>query len=271
MNRTVPASREPRVFARDASRFVAVLALAAGLLACAAPACLAADAPPDGATILARYAAAMGGAAWDSLQNMVLHKVLSLQGTNVQVGVTEYRARPNRMYVIQDSPAGKGYVGVTGEDAWEYSVQQGSKLLEGQEQADALREAHFDGLVKWKKGYRLADAAGVDTVGNRPCYKVVMKPRMGSPETMWFDEETGLLARVEGTYESTQLGTTTARTEYSDYRKIGNVMLPHKSITDMRGQRIVITMVEVELNKELDADRFDPPSEVRKLISAKKP
>ncbi|HVP38908.1 MAG TPA: hypothetical protein VMS93_06950 [Candidatus Saccharimonadales bacterium] len=259
--------RAPRYRGRLAA--AAVAALAALALFPAAP-CRAAEALPDGPAVLAKYAQAVGGvAAWDSIHNRVTQMVISVKGTNTQMNLTEYRARPNKEYAMLDTPDGKFLSGVVGESAWEYSVAQGPKLLDYQDQADAMRDAIFDGLVHWRSGYRTAETVGVDTLPGKPCYKLTLKPRVGSPETMYFEVDTGLLAMVEGNYETSTMGTVNRKTYFSDYRKVGSVLVPYLVTQDALGQRITQTIVEIQLNTDLSDDRFDPPSQVQELIKAK--
>ncbi len=270
MTRHGSCAHGPRRTLRPIATILAT-AFAAALLAGLALPCLAADALPDGPAVLAKYAQAVGGvAAWDSLKNMVTQGVYGAMGSNSQLGYTEYRARPNKLYVVLDSPQGKFMSGAGGEDAWEYSVQQGSRLLEAQELADKLRDAVFGGLVYFRSAYRTPETVGVDTVSGRPCYKVTMRPKLGSPETMYFDVENGLLVMIDGTYESTERGPFNAKTYPSDWRKVGSVLVPYKTATDALGQRLVLTVTEAQVNADLPDDRFDPPSEVKGLLEARK-
>ena len=42
--------------------------------------------------------------------------------------------------------------------------------------------------------YTKVETTGVETVNNQPCYRVVMTPPKGKPETRYFDQKTGLAA-----------------------------------------------------------------------------
>jgi len=249
---------------------IPAVALAIALLLCPSPPCSAAGPAPDGPAVLARYAEAVGGvAAWDSIRNSVSQVVLEIQGTNMRMNVTEFRGRPNFQYVMLDLPDGKVLSGVYKGYAWESSVAAGPRLLDGQEQADAVREASFDQLVHWRAAYRTAEVTGADTVEGHPCHKVVMKPRLGAPQTMYFDVDSGLLWRVDATFETTQMGTVNTKGVLSDYRKVGGVLVAHKQVTDVLGQRRIGTIVEQQFNADLPADRFDPPVKVMELLKAK--
>jgi hypothetical protein len=265
-----PESRSPWKRLFPAVPALALMLSLAAPCGAAEPAATPATGLPDGPAVLAKYAAAVGGvAAWDSIHNSKSRSVVTYQGTNTVLSSIEYRTRPNRVYTILDTPAGKFTSGVFDGNAWEYSVKQGSRLLEGQEQADAVRDANFDGLVHWRAMYRSCENTGVDTLGGRACYKVTLKPRLGPPETDYFDVESGLLTRSEGSHETQASGVATFKSEISDYRKVGEVLVAHKTQTDVLGQRLIVTITELEYNVELESDRFDPPSEVKSLIKAR--
>jgi hypothetical protein len=230
----------------------------------------AAAGPPDGAAVMDRYVAVTGGkAAYDSVQNRVMHGTLDLAAMNIKLDLTEYQARPNKSYVVVESQViGKIESGVSGGCAWETSTMTGPRLLEGAEEQETMRNAIFDLTENWRRIYPKADVVAADTVDGRLCWKVVLTPRFGRTRTHWFDQETGLIQKTEVVSES-PAGTVTAIVRPGDYRKVGGILMPHRAETEVLGQKRVLTVHSVEQNVALPANRFDPPADVQKLIDAK--
>jgi len=247
----------------------AIAAVALGL-SLALGAAAAAAAPPAGAAVMDRYVEATGGkAAYDSVQNRVVHATLELPAQNVKLDVTQYQARPNQVYVVIESQViGKIESGVSGGFAWETSTMTGPRLKEGAEEQETMRDAIFDLMANWRRTYPKAEVAGADTVDGRPCWKVALTPRFGRARTNWFDQETGLMQKTEFVSES-PMGTVTAIVRPGDYRKVGSLLMPHRAETEVLGQKRILTIHSVEQNVVLPANRFDPPADVKKLIDAK--
>jgi zinc protease len=230
----------------------------------------AAAAPPDGAAILDRYVEVTGGkAAYDSVQNRVVHATLEIPAQSIKLDVTHYQARPNQSYsVVESQVLGKIESGVSGGFAWESSTMAGPRLKDGAEEQEAMREAAFDMMASWRRYFPKAELAGEDTVGGRRCWKVVMTPRFGRPRTNWFDQETGLVQKSEFVAESAA-GAVAATVYPGDYRKVGGILMPFRAETTVLGQKRILTIHSVEQNVELPAKRFAPPADVQKLIDAK--
>jgi hypothetical protein len=248
---------------------VTALALAAlpGLVRCSR----AAGATADAAKLLDRYIEVTGGkAAHDSFRSSVTKMTLTLPAQDLTFAVTLYQARPNQQYTLLESPiTGKIESGVHGEVAWELSAVTGPRLKEGQEKADALRDATFDAMASWRDLYAKAELAGVDTVGGKVCDKVVLTPATGRPRTAYFDRASGLIQRYDASVES-PAGTVAVQTLIGDYRKEGALLMPHRTETKAMGQKRVMTVDSMAVIVDLPAGRFDPPAEVSKLLEAKK-
>jgi hypothetical protein len=54
---------------------------------------------------------------------------------------------------------------------------------------------------------------------------------------------------------------------YSDYRKEGDVLVPHKVVTHVATMELVMTVDSVQTNTEIPKDKFDPPAEVKALMN----
>ena len=95
--------------------------------------------------------------------------------------------------------------------------------------------------------------------------KVVVTPKDGKPQTLYFDQESNLAVRVDMVVEN-PMGTIPFTSYMSDYRDIDGILIPHTVEVEVMGQKRVIKTESVEHNVELPADRFALPAEVRSIL-----
>jgi hypothetical protein len=222
---------------------------------------------PAAAKILDRYVAAIGGTAvYDKAMNSVSKGTLDIPAAGVQLDVTVYSARPNKVRSIAESPAvGAFDRGTDGKIFWDTSTMQGARLLEGEELAEAMREAAFEGLVYWRAQYDSVATAGVDTVDGSPCDEVVMKADGGKPRTLSFDRSSGLLVK-SSSIVTTQMGDIPVDAYIGDYRKVGDMLSSFKSTIKVMGQDRIMTLSSIEYNVAIPDTMFTPPADVQKLL-----
>jgi len=222
---------------------------------------------PDADKILERYVTATGGrAAYDKLQNSVSKATLDIPSVGITIDLMVYSARPNKFRSIAQSPAiGSIERGTDGKIFWEKSIMQGARILEGEELADALREAAFEGLAYWRTIYDSVAVAGVDTVTGSLCDKVVMKAKGGKPRTLFFDQKSGLITKTQS-IASTQMGDIPIDAFVSDYREVGGVLQAYKTVMSIMGQERVITATSIEYNASIPDSIFAIPAEVQALL-----
>jgi len=244
---------------------VGALALAAGTGAARAQA---PAAPlPTGDAVLAKYVEVTGGAAaYDALKNQVVHARMEIMGAGVVIALTVYSAPPANLYTLVESEAtGRMESGVSDGVVWENSALRGAIVKEGIERDDALRDATFFRMAHWKEHVKSAECTGAADVGGKPAYRVVLTPKAGSPQTFYFDKESGLLVRTEATVTSAA-GAVQVVAEPGDFRKVDGIMIPFTNRMQVMGQQRVVTVDKVEHNVALPPDRFALPAEIKALV-----
>lgn len=241
------------------------LVLSAGSVPAAAQA--AAAAVPAGDAVLAKYIDATGGvAAYDAIKNRVVHARMEILGAGIVLSLTVYAAPPSNTYTVVESEAtGRIESGVSDGVAWENSAIRGAIVKDGVERDDALRDAIFDRMAHWKDHLKSAECTGVADVGGRPAYRVVATPKAGSPQTFYFDKESGLIVRTETMVQS-PAGAVAVVAEPGDYRKVDGIMMPFTNRVELMGQKRVLSVEKVEHNVTLPADRFALPAEIKPLV-----
>ena len=227
----------------------------------------AADDLPKAETILDKYVEATGGkAAYDKLHNMVIVGSMSFGAMGVKATMTSYRAEPNKSYTEIEIPGmGKIQDGSDGTTAWSLSAMQGPHIKDGDEKAEAMREAQFNEETQWRKLYKEVKTEGIETVNGKDCYKVLMTPESGAAATHYYDKQTYLLVKVMMTAK-TPMGDVQVESFLDDYRKEGDILMPHKTTQKMAGQEFTGSVDSVKYNVDMPAGRFDLPDEIKALL-----
>ena len=222
---------------------------------------------PSAEAILDGYVQASGGLeAYARIENQVSRGTFEIAQQGLKGSLTIYHARPNQMYTRLEL-AGLGTVesGISGDIVWENSVATGPRIKQGQEKADALREATFDKFARWREIYPEVEYARTENVAGKPCHAVMLKPESGQPLTLYFDRETYLVSKVVAVAE-TQMGTIPTESYPGDYREVAGLLLPHSNRVKVITQERLISIESVEHNTALPAGVFDMPPEIQALV-----
>jgi outer membrane lipoprotein-sorting protein len=233
-----------------------------------AAALCAADDLPKGETLLDKYVEATGGkAAYAKVKSEITTGEMTLGAMGLKGKMVMYSQAPDkRVMEITLDGIGKVTEGSNGTLAWSYSAMQGPRLKEGEEKDEAIRQSRQNADAEWRDLYTKAETTGVETVDGKECYKVVLTPKTGKPQTRCYDKQSGLLAKITMTSKS-PMGEITVDSFPSDYRKEGELLVPHKILTKLAGQEMGMTIDKVEHNPTIPPDKFEPPAEVKALMN----
>ena len=225
---------------------------------------------PKAEVILDKYIEATGGkAAYENVHNSVV-KMKFMVGMGTEGSITIYSAEPDKTYSIIESEAfGTIERGFDGDVAWEKSSMQGARIIEGSERDFRARQAMFNSPLHWRDLYEKVECVGPETVNDKECCKVVMTPKKGTPETSFYDKDTGLLVKTELVIE-TAMGGLPVEGFVSDYRKEGDLLVAHQIDQVMSMAKQVMMIQSVEHNVDMPADRFDLPDEIKDLLKKEK-
>jgi hypothetical protein len=241
------------------------------LLSIAALSCLAAAAQeslPKAEALIEKFIQVTGGkAAYEKLKTETSSGTMEFTGKGIKGSMNTFRAAPDKMYVLLDIEGiGKMEEGVDGQIAWSKNAMQGPRIKDGEEKILSVRGARFNAELSWRELYKKAETQGVETVNGQKCYKVLMTPTEGPPMTRYYDAGTGYLVKINVAMK-TAMGEFTVDTEVSDYRKEGELTVPHKVTQKVAGQEFTITIDSVKYNVEIPKDKFDLPEDVKALLA----
>jgi hypothetical protein len=230
----------------------------------------AADDLPKAETIMDRYVEATGGkAAYQKHHTEIQKGIIELAAMGIKGAVTTYSAEPNKSYSEIELPGlGKTREGTDGTVFWSLSAMMGPHVKEGPEKAQAQIAARFNAELNWRDIFKDAKTTGVDTVDGKQCYKVELTPAEASAITQCYDKQSGLMVKMTMTAQG-PMGEQTVDSFTTDYRKEGDVLMPHKIRQTVAGQEIVVSVDSVTFNPEIPKDKFDLPDEIKALVNKK--
>jgi hypothetical protein len=226
---------------------------------------------PKADVTLDRYIAVTGGkAAYQGRRNEVATGTMEFPAQGLKGTLTRYAAAPANEYsLIEIEGIGKVEAGVSDGVAWEKTAILGPRVKSGEERAQAMREATFNLALEWRKTYPKVETTGVETVNGEECYKVLLTPAEGNPETMFFSKKSGLLLRTT-TVAVSQMGEIPVEIAVSDYKTFDGISIPTKVVQKAAGQEFSITLDSVKANIDIPPGRFEPPDEIKVLLNKSK-
>jgi zinc protease len=251
---------------RSYSRIV----MAGSILLLGAAISRAADDLPKAETILDKYVEATGGkAAYEKHHNEISKGTMEMAAMGIKGSIISYRTEGNKSYSEVDLGAiGKMREGSDGKVFWSLSSMMGPHVKEGAEKTQAEVLESFNGEVNWRELFKEVKTAGIETVDGKECYKVVLTPPEGAPVTQFYDKQSGLMTKVSMTAQS-PMGEQAMDMFASDYRKEGDILMPHKVKQSVAGQEITFSVESVTFNADIPADKFALPDEIKALVNKK--
>ena len=231
---------------------------------------------PPADQILDKYIQALGGAAALAKLTSYTAKGTSMLFGEAKADPAEISAKaPNQLAVLVHQREGDLARTFDGQNAWvmlpltvvgEYplnaSAREGARL-------DA--QLAFPGGLKqffknWKVSYPASLCVAHDDSGqcseNHDVY-VVQGNENGMLATFYFDKKTGLLDRVIHD-ASSAMGRVPTQIDYSDYRPVAGVMMPHKYTYGWVSGREDYVLTEYQPNVTIDAAKFAQPVQRKK-------
>lgn len=211
------------------------------------------DAAVTADSVLVKYREAIGGdAAITELKSVHLTGT-STQGDGPAAPAELFEASPNKFLLVR----GGQKTAFNGADTW-MGTPQGSRKMD---------PAHTQMIQRTGRFFRDAaslppferPSAGTAVVDGKT-YNVVggNVPAFHEREVLYFDPETGLLDRA-AYFTTTILGDLPEVYLFSDYRKVGGVMIPFKVTQQGASGSSVTQFTTSEANAKLSDDLFNVP------------
>nr|MBC7612289.1 insulinase family protein [Pseudopedobacter sp.] len=205
--------------------------------------------------IFKAYVTVMGGEAeLQKVKSIKATMTMGMQGMSLNASLKTMSPNMELMEVTMNGNTVMKSVfnGSTG-----YQAQMGNKkdmTAEEIKEKSAITSL-FEQLDYFKNPAFKSEVKGVEKVNGSDAYKVMVTYPTGKVKTEYYDVKSKFLLRTE---EVTGLVNNT--NDYSDYRKVGNIMYPYAltTIVSAGGQQQVIEMkvTDLKLNSEVSAEDF---------------
>jgi hypothetical protein len=215
-----------------------------------------AAAASDPRQVLAAARAASGGAAWNQVKSLQIHS------TSPTGPVEELDDVETGRYITRGTNEADGFDGIS---VWtQGNSGVGYVLGDDNAQFGAVDQSFRVARGWWFPTRRPAtiEDGGVQQDGDQTFDTVRITPEGGRPFTLWIDQKTHLVDRdIERSEERT------ITTHFSDYRRVGDLLLPFTVKSDLTGTQ---TVQHVEVNVPFAQTAFALPP-VPVLEIAQKP
>ncbi len=142
-----------------------------------------------------------------------------------------------------------------GEKAVVNSMRSGKKTLEGRQLKKSEINAHMFYLTKMDELGIEAELKGIETINNKPAYKVELSAGKELTWTEYFSKSTSLRV-AEKREQKTPKGMTTTTTYYKDYETKNGIKFPGTISQSMGGRTINLNLLVTNLNPDLSKSEF---------------
>lgn len=220
---------------------------------------------PSADAVLDKYIRAVGGAAR-------LASVTSVVAQGTYTGFDDFEKypfdifakAPNQRTTILHTQYGDQTTTYDGRSGWvaapmETKPEPVMALTGGNLEGAGLdAELAFPGRIKQVLGGGLV-VGPLTVIGDRDVRIVQGKKASGLPIKLYFEEESGLLARLVR-YSESPVGRVPTQIDYQDYRDVAGIKIPFKWTSTWTDGRTVFELSSVQLNGSIDATRFARPT-----------
>ena len=212
-----------------------------------------------------KYVRALGGA-----ERLATFTSFVAKGTysgfntgGAQVPVEVFAKAPDQHAQIVRLPDGNSVKTYDGHNGW---VAEGWRPMPLMALTGGnLAGARIDAMVLFPAAIQKAFSqwqVGSTTIDDRPV-QIVQGTNAGQPPVNLYFDESGLLVR-QVRWNRTAVGTVPTQIDYADYREVGGVKIPFRSIATWTGGQTTIELRELQPNVAIDAAKFARPAPFRR-------
>lgn len=221
--------------------------------------------------VIEKHLAAIGGreALGKAKSRIVSGSItLSTPGGEVSGTIESYAKAPNKsraVIKVDLSSFGAGLLTVDqrfdGTAGYIIDSMNGDRDITGG-QLDVMRSGFFPTpFLKYKENGAKVELTGKEKVGSRDAHVLQVTLATGPTLKHFIDAEDFTLLKTVATLNVPQLGGNVEQTsEFSDYRDVDGIKIPHTSRTSNPAQTFTITVTKVEHNKDIDDKSFSKPA-----------
>ena len=214
--------------------------------------------------IIGRYVKFIGGEKkWKTIKTMITSGEYDYGG--MKFPFTAYSKAPN-VYKFVVPLNGKFYAqAFDGNRGWKidaFKNETTPTILTGKEATAMANESDValePAFINFKQKGHDAILEGKDSINGMYCYKIRFVRKSGEAETYYFDVATAAIVLKVAPSKNAEMRGAILNTLFSDYRDVGGVKIPFRSISRLGDQNILtVTVDKVLLNQAIDEKEFKP-------------
>lgn len=182
---------------------------------------------------------------------------------DMEIPVTIIQKAPNKIKQTIEVFGQEIVEAYDGETAWTINplenIDKPTKLSAERAKVfaqDAILEGNF---INYQAKGHIIEFEGKEKLEGKEHFKVKLTLNNGDIEYRFFDTETYLPFLKQSTIKSGEHKGKTLDTHYGDYKKVGNLLLPHAIVKSIEGtiyQNITVNKIEINLEIEDSAFAF---------------
>lgn len=224
-----------------------------------------AQALPSASSLVAKHAAAVGGAAYLGAKAVVTKGGMSMPAAGLNATFQMTQILPNQMQMVTTIPGmGEVQVGYDGTTAWAMDPMQGPRVLAGGEFDQMKDEADRRAVLRAAELFTSMETLKDTTMNSERCYLVKLTWKSGRETFDCYGATTGLIV-ASRSVQKTAMGEIPVVTLFSDYKKFGNVTVATKTVQELMGQQQILTISSVEFTDGAGLT-IAPPAAVQALV-----
>ena len=138
------------------------------------------------------------------------------------------------------------------------NMQTGKTNFTAEERSSKLMEHKLDSDLYYKENGVTLELKGIENVMGEDCYVLNRMEKTGEKSTMFLSIGSGLLLQYnsqntpkEG--ESPVMSTV----QFLEYQENGGILVPGKTVMDINGNALEISLKKMEINPKLKASEFE--------------
>jgi len=213
---------------------------------------------PSPAEVIERYIQAVGGMeALQKISSRVEKGSVAMFGHQLSVEILAQS--PGRYSSILHLPNGESSTIYDGHNGWMAFPGRPVRDMGAADRDAARMDADLRFPADAKQLFTELRVAKPETIDGREAYQILGIRAGQPPVQLYFDEQSGLLVRLER-YAESPLGLYPTQINYAEYRETDGVKVPFRLTTARPGSSVTIHLDSVQQNVAIDESKFAKPS-----------
>jgi hypothetical protein len=214
---------------------------------------------PTAEQLLDKYVRALGGAmAIDKINSRVMKGTIGVGEKSLPIDV--YSKDPEMRISYTHMPDGDSVTAFNGHEGWLATPGHPLREMHGSDLDGAAIDADLHLATHLKTMFTEMRVRGAQKADGNEAYEVLGERAGKPPIQLYFDKQTGLLARLVR-YGETALGWLPTQIDYADYRETNGVKIPYRWTLARPSGRFTIQVSDVKQNVEVEDAKFAKPAE----------